>query len=541
MASILSLPDDCLHKIVSFIEDPSSFKSITLTCQRFLQVTKNAKSDLHSNLLRAKAEYLIKCCIVRRRRARFPHHRSALDCRRADYDGDDLVTLLRGCAHLTTEKNTLTYDKVVDVWQRNGPVAAKLFTWVRSLKSHSGNGGSVMETTRFSESCGITIHLPSCERSLVIQTSYFEDYSHENVPFLRIQISCGDLTVKSEGFSRWSRKCAVEPMKAVVELLQKELGETVPPITDDFFLWLCCFFPDKANLTEGNRLRFKDDTRNTKPIHASVQTAIAEFHKELQFGGNLEKLLLIWSNKTLEKYEWLQSKYPKMIKETIRQISKRSETKILERLGEDASRFYRIVNCHDLKELPNKVLLDLFLRTSLEASTFKPATIANKNVESRVFFKCLGSKVMKVCGSIHGDGKSIPTWETLQLEFTLPDGKVLKLDAPLDLETLSPIRDLLQECFNSTMQGKQTRIDNLRAAVYFLHALELSSASDITSNRMIPLQRFPESEEEPDDWEYKNYCSLQRFPESEEEPDDWEYNDYSSSPEYGKYDYFFNK
>ena len=482
MASILSLPDDCLHKIVSFIEDPSSFKSITLTCQRFLQVTKNTRSVLHSNLLRAKAEYLIKCCIVERRRARFRYHRSAYDDRRADYHGGDLVDLLRACALLTTRKGTLTYDKTVDVWQRNGPVAAKLFTWVRKFEEfHSGNRRSVMVTTRFCEDRSITLHLPSCERSLMIQTLYIGDYSHKTDPFLRIQITCGDLTVKSEG-----RKCVVEPMKAVVELLQKELGETVPPITDDFFVWLCCFFPDKANLTEGNRLRFKDDTRNTKPTHAYVQTAIAEFHKELQFGDSLEKWLTIWRIKTLEKFEWEQSKFPKMIEETIRQISKRSEAKILERLGEDASRFYCIVNLHDLKELPNKVLLELFLRTSLEASTFKPATIANKNVESKVFFKCLGSKVMKVCGAIHGDGKPNPKWETLQLEFTLPDGKVLKLDGPLDLETLNPVTDLLQECFNSTMQGEQTKIDNFSTAVYFLHALELSSASDITSNLLIP-------------------------------------------------------
>ena len=138
MASILSLPDDCLHKIVSFIEDPSSFKSITLTCQRFLQVTKNTRSVLNSNLLRAKAEYLIKCCIVNRRRADLLRYlRSRDDGHRAQYDGNDLIALLRGCASLTTTKSTLTYDKVVDVWQRNGPVAAKLFTWVRNLESHS--------------------------------------------------------------------------------------------------------------------------------------------------------------------------------------------------------------------------------------------------------------------------------------------------------------------------------------------------------------------------------------------------------------------
>ena len=503
MASILSLPDDCLHKIVSFIEDPSSFKSITLTCQRFLQVTKNTRSVLNSNLLRAKAEYLIKYCIVKRRRTSFLYHRSPTDvARRAEFDGNDLIALLRGCARLTTTKSTFTYDKVVDVWQSNGPVAAKLFTLVRNLEleSHSEKKNQ----TTFGESRRITLHLPSSEKTMVIQTQYLGDYSIGITPRLNIQITCGDLTVKSEGLSRlalhegylsWKReevKRAVEPMKPVAELLQKELGETVPPITDDFFLWLCCFFPDKTkNLNECNKLSFKDDTRNTKPTHASVQTAIDEFHKELQFGSSLEKLLTTWNDKTRGK-----SKYTE-ITATIRQLSKRSETKILERLGEDASTFYSIANYHDLKPLPNKVLLDLFLRTSLEGSTFQPATTANKNVESRIFFKCLGGKAMKVCGYIYG--KVIPIWERVQVEFTLPDGKVLKLDGPFNLEMLSPVTHILREC------SKFRTIDNFCTAVYFLHALELSSASDIAFNSfdmLIPLQRFPESEEEQDDWDW---------------------------------------
>ena len=530
MASILSLPDDCLHKIVSFIEDPSSFYNIILTCQRFLQVTKNRRSVLHSNLLRAKADYAIKCRIVQKR--------SALEDDRCA-DGRHLAALLEECARLTTTKNTLTYDKVVDVWQSNGPVAAKLFTWVRNfLETHPSKYQGYVKQTNFSKERSITLHLPSCERTMVIQTWHFGDYKNEIVPSLRIQITCGDLTVKSEGFSRSLReeylswkldeiKRAVKPMKEVVELLQKELGKTIPPITDDFFLWLCCFFPDKANLTEGNMLRFKDDTRNTKPTHATVQTAIAEFHKELQFENSLEKLLTMWNTQAaVGKFKWEQYKYLQMITETIRQLSNRSETKILERLGEDASRFYRMVDYPDLRKLPNKVLLNLFSRTLLEASTFKPATVANENVESRVFFKCLGSKVMKVCGSIHRDGNLIPSWELLHLEFTLPDGKVLKLDAPLDLEILSPVKDLLQECFNSTMQGEQTEIDNFFTAFYFFNALELSSGSHFASKRLSTLQ------EPPDIWDYDDYSPLQRFPESDEEEVDW--------PD-SEYDYFFNK
>ena len=64
MASISSLTDDCLFKIVSYIDDPGSFHSFILTCRRFPQVTGKVSSILHTNLLKAKAEFLIKSYIV---------------------------------------------------------------------------------------------------------------------------------------------------------------------------------------------------------------------------------------------------------------------------------------------------------------------------------------------------------------------------------------------------------------------------------------------------------------------------------------------
>ena len=39
-------------------------------------------------------------------------------------------------------------------------------------------------------------------------------------------------------------------MKSVIEILQEELGETIPPLTPYFFLWLCHFFPDKSDLLD---------------------------------------------------------------------------------------------------------------------------------------------------------------------------------------------------------------------------------------------------------------------------------------------------
>ena len=60
----LWLTDDCLLRIVSCIDDPTSFYNIALTNRRLLQVTKSAKSAHHRNLLLLNSEYFIKCLVV---------------------------------------------------------------------------------------------------------------------------------------------------------------------------------------------------------------------------------------------------------------------------------------------------------------------------------------------------------------------------------------------------------------------------------------------------------------------------------------------
>ena len=436
----------------------------------------------------------------------FRYLRYARGYGRADYDIDDLLQLLRETARLTAAKGILTYDKVIDVWQRNGPVAAKLLTWVRNLESRVYEYGG--RATALSILHRVTLNLPSCGKSMVIGTSYYVDYSHRDDPKLHIHVTCGDLNVESGGFTRSSPEDYMSwNMKEVIDVLQKELGATVPPITDYFFVWLCYLFPDKSNLLEENRLGFKDPARNTKPSLASVQTTVDDFNKDVQIEANLHIVAKRWNIKTTDSTkhtEYLhQSKYAKSIVETIHILSQKSETKILERLTENASRFHKIASYYDLRKLPRQLLRHLILRTSLEASTYKPASIANKCVKSRVFFKCLEDKVMKVCGSIHGDGKLDPTWDKLELEFTLPCGKLLKLEGPLQLEILSPVTELLQDSVNQTWPGEKPipQISNFYTAVYFLQALQLSVASDIafdSFDRLIPLQRFPESEEESD-------------------------------------------
>ena len=497
MASILSLTDDSLHKIVSCIDDLSSFYSIALSCQRFFQVTKNTRSVLHTNLLRAKAEYFIKRYIVEIG---------------SDYDRFcKLRGLLRDSVRLTAAKGMLTCEKVIDVWHRYGPVASKLFTWLRHQESSVECRPMCAERNRATLR---TFHLPSCGKSMVIESSYFVDYSDTE---LSIHVTCGDLEEKSEDFTSkspedymyWAEeevRDAVEDMEPVIELLQKELGETVPSITDHFFIWLCYFFPDQSNLREENRLRFKEPSRNTKPSLASLQPAIDEFNKHQQIGlANLQKLVSEWEFK-----EQQESSYSKIIADTIHILAQRSETKILERLQGDASRFYCIANDDDLRKLPQQLLCDLLLQTSLEVSTYNPGC---KYVEGKVFFKCFGGKIVKVCGTLHGDCSGFEEWEFLELEFTLPDGNVLDLYAecnPLGFWELDPVTELLQEGISRSMQGEDRipKIGNLFTAVYFLHALEFEEAVDMWIIRWLDNEHdykliLSESEEDKSDEESK--------------------------------------
>ena len=147
-----------------------------------------------------------------------------------------------------------------------------------------------------------------------------------------------------------------------------------------------------------------------------------------------------------------------------------------------------------MKSLSTHLLLELSLRTSLEASNYSPGPIVHRFVESSASFRCLQRKgVVKIWVGMHGDvyGLRYSCWDRLELKFTLPDGKVLKLDTgyvdfdrgviPLPTERLSPVTELLQECINQSMQGEKhtPKINNRFAASYFLHALGFSWTVDI--------------------------------------------------------------
>ena len=107
------------YQTISF---PGSFHIFILTCRRFPQVTRKANSILHKNVLKTKAEFFIKSYVV---------HDIGETANEFD-KFDKLQNFLHESAQLIAAKEVLTYDGVMDVWQRNGPVAAKLFTWVRN-------------------------------------------------------------------------------------------------------------------------------------------------------------------------------------------------------------------------------------------------------------------------------------------------------------------------------------------------------------------------------------------------------------------------
>ena len=533
--SILSLPDECLENIFSFVDDPFTFGSIALTCKRFLRLTENDGRVVHTNLLKSKAEYYIKLWTAHSRRRLVDGKDRLFD------DIYDIGDLLRECATLTASKNAVTHDKVMAVWERNGPVAAKLFTWVRDLKC-------TVYSSLPTEMRNVTLHLPKCKKNVIIRASLNRESTVSCYP--NLSINCGDTSVEAsshsdasgplDNFIHWTKEeveRATEPMKSVIELLQEELGETIPPVTPYFFLWLCFFFPDKSDLLDDNRLCFKDASRNMKPTRTSVNMVITDYNRELRFKDSLQEMFGKWKSVMLQRNskmrasEQLLQKIPKKIEETLPLLSLRSEAKVLEQLKEHRFKFHLIADyCAPLQDLDNEVIFDLFSRTSLEkSSTYKSCNaIPIKHFENLVMYRCIGGKYMKVWGAMHGDGRR--SWEKIELEFTLPDDKVLKLESPFNLQILSPVTDILQEGINNdiyysslTEQGYSQRIDNFHTANYFVKALDLNVASEIAFHpwdRPAPrvFARNYSMLEEDHEWSSdESLWSLHRFPESEEE------------------------
>ena len=347
MASILSLPEECLCKIVSFIDHPRTFYSVALTCKRLLQVTRNTRCVLHARLLKFKALYFIR--------------RYDVEIDLDEEKRDKMRKLVCGSAQLTKAREFLTYDKVIDLWQKNGPVAAKLLTWVRNQQ----DGDEVFFRDDWdgfitiNKNQTLTLRLPGGGQTLVIETDYVEEYPiEEDSKITMIHITSEDLQldVTLKEFHCWSSvsfhddygqpkyldcvdldddvhlskyDAKFAPLRPVIHILQKELGETVPPITNYFFIWLCYFFPDKLNLHEEHKLTFKDAASNRKPTYASIQPSLDEYHKLQQFETTLRKLFSEWEDdQSNESYN------ARMIAEAIHLLAQRSQVDTLKSLGE---------------------------------------------------------------------------------------------------------------------------------------------------------------------------------------------------------------
>ena len=356
MASILSLPEECLGEIVSFICDRRTFYSVALTCKRFLQVTRNTRCAPHSRLLQFKAEYFIR------------RYNDEIDLDEEKRDkSDKMKKLVSACAQLAKAREFLTYDKVIELWQKNGPVAAKLLTWVRNQQLDRDEVISVDYSEGISltwrKNQTLTLRLPSGRQTLVIETDVnFTTYStqEELSKITMIHITSEDLQLDvnfEEGIDCWSQfpphegygqpnyldsvyfsddrlhssenDARFAPLRPVIHILQKELGETVPPMTNYFFIWLCYFFPDKLNLHEEHKHIFKDAASNRKPTYASIQPCLDEYHRVQQFETTFRKLFSEWEDDLSN-----ESYNARMIVETIRLLTQRSQVDTLKCLGE---------------------------------------------------------------------------------------------------------------------------------------------------------------------------------------------------------------
>ena len=272
-------------------------------------------------------------------------------------------------------------------------------------------------------------------------------------------------------------------MKPVVELLQKELGATVPQMTNKFFLWLCYFFPHQNTLASEHKLIFEDPSNNVKPTPADVQPAIDLFHQNLQFDTSLRNLVSEWNDP--------DSNLPSLITKTMTVLIQRSETKFLGKLQRDAKGLYEIAS--DLRQtpLPKPFVQDLLLRMELQSRDHESSLVEDESeswfLDSRASFRFSGGRVVKVCGGIHGDEESYPTWYKLELTVTLPNREELQLDSdhryrriPIQVERLSPVTELFQQGVNKCMEGEEhiPVLDDRFTAYYLLHALKFGGQEE---------------------------------------------------------------
>ena len=472
MASIMALNDDCLCTILSFISDGGSFYNFAIACRRFANVAKSM-NYLRSEILKVKADFYLKKVLVEKRGCSYEVNQK-------------VQNLLTDSVNWAKRKCLVTEGKLLDVWEKNGPVAAKLFSWITSRTEREETGEPRATcSTEFTE---FKLRLPSIKQCMTVSTKYFRDCNGIYDDEMSIKISCGDIKVLTEKLPH-TNPCdysycdpqdltkGLLPLQPARDLLSKEIGVNLP---DNFFFWFCFFFPLGQNLSEEDKVFFNDATKNNKPSREQLQNVVAGFRKDLSSTVNEFARAHEIVMKTIV------SESLKPLVETLDFLIHRAETRMIQKLEEDYSRIMNIFD-DDLRKIPSELILSLLLRTNLDWSNFSPGSIADKRVSSSAEFRLTKGRVLKVGGSVEGDGAGLTSWLGVKVNFLLPDYVELKLGAGYDfphyykarylkVDQLHPVTMLVQECINHDFKNRNEipKISDAFTAVYFLGVLEFS-------------------------------------------------------------------
>lgn len=507
--SILSLNNDSLAHIIAFIDDPFSFNSVLISCKRLHQIATSMESHWHSNIKRAKIETPLKKDITEIfSSGEYCDDRTELWC--------VLDELFDDAIDYAFKKTFWNHSKLVQVWENCGPVAAKLYTWTRSMR-HTVRA-STYGPKYSSLAWEFTIHLPGCDEYM----TFYTNYTHPNDPVevsvganrlgLALHIHYGESFHSYQGsidmlpteYLTWNsaeKKKIIQEMEPAIDLLQRELGETTPLIAPNLFLWLCLLFVADNQLPEKDRLKFKDSVLNEKPTLKSFNALFAPNICQVA-----EEKFKSSGSKHWEMYFSQNRENANHLKDTLQALASQGKTQLLKDLKGLLNRFAPIAKefCHYAsKPFLKKALLGFFQRTTFNSTnSFIPP--AKKEFENEVIFKLNDGNVLKVHGRMIFNGNKFSYDRKLEIQFLLPTGEVIELETlqnvtqiygysdvfrgkgcwmglpnpmlkwPFFVEELSPVTRLLQKCINHSLQGEDDvpQIHNMFTALYFLAALD---------------------------------------------------------------------
>ncbi|XP_020896935.1 uncharacterized protein LOC110235781 [Exaiptasia diaphana] len=443
--SILSLNYDCLLEILSRLDDFTSFYFFSVTCKRFYQVSLETK-HWHINVLKRKIRYYGTRFVINE----FPKDR------RFTINLPLIQDLISIAEVYKITKPTLA--NAMNVWWARGPVAAEVFQWILDfkLRQEFKINGEVQRVVK-----KLTFRLPILNQELIIDT-------HLSVCSNRVtfKLTFGDLFVLYEIVQNSKTPCSYANLseehvrgfavraKPIIDILQKELGETVPSITGHFLLWFC-FYPDsrKEIISDSmEQLQFKSNYNNREPTQESVQAALDSLNQSESLMRQIGESTNVGILCRMAEYLHGSSKH-----KVLHSLSK----EIFFVLGEpqQLSRAYR---------LSDLLLCDLVLRVTFLPNTF------SENHESDITnftFRTKGGEILKAekIGLPRGKFRSI--WN-----FTLPNGQKIhfeleefarwmdpreygKVNDPF--LKLQPVTEILEECVNSDTDKQDIKLTNI--------------------------------------------------------------------------------